>query len=72
MRKYLPHVLIISFVFLLTPTVPAASDMGEIETYKQEVEKNPDDAEAHYNLGYAYGNSGKYEEAIIIQAGNKD
>jgi ssDNA-binding Zn-finger/Zn-ribbon topoisomerase 1 len=26
----------------------------EIETYKQEVEKNPDDAEAHYNLGVAY------------------
>jgi hypothetical protein len=24
--------------------------MGEIETYKQEVEKNPDDAEAHYGL----------------------
>ena len=25
-----------------------------IETYKQEVEKNPDDAKAHYNLGVAY------------------
>ena len=28
--------------------------MEEIETYKQEVEKNPDDAEAHYILGDAY------------------
>ncbi len=28
--------------------------MKEIETYKQEVEKNPDDAEAHYNLGVVY------------------
>ena len=28
--------------------------MKEIETYKQEVEKNPDDTEAHYNLGVAY------------------
>ncbi len=55
MRKSaLLHVLIISFVFLLTPTVQAASYAGEIETYKQEVEKNPDDAEAHFNLGVAY------------------
>ena len=55
MRKStLLHVLIISFVFLLTPTVQAASYAGEIETYKQEVEKNPDDAEAHCGLGLAY------------------
>jgi thioredoxin-like negative regulator of GroEL len=26
----------------------------EIETCKQEAEKNPDDAEAHFNLGSAY------------------
>jgi hypothetical protein len=32
MRKYLPHILIISFVFLLTPTVLVASYAGEIET----------------------------------------
>ena len=64
MRKYLLHVLIISFVFFLTPTVPVASYTGEIETYKQEVEKNPDDALAHYNLGVGYGESGMYEEAI--------
>ena len=47
MRKYLLHVLIISFVFLLAPIVPVASYAGEIETYKQEVEKNPDDVDAH-------------------------
>ena len=28
--------------------------MKEIETYKQEVEKNPDDAAAHFNFGSAY------------------
>ena len=44
MRKYLLHVLIISFVFLLTPTVPAASYAGEIETCKEKVRNNPDDA----------------------------
>ncbi len=65
MRKStLLHVLIISFVFLLTPTVQAASYAGEIETYKQEVEKNPDDAKARYNLGVAYYDSGKYKEVI--------
>ena len=56
MRKYLLHVLIISFVFLLAPTVQAAPYLvywpsklyaGDIETYKQEVEKNPDDVDAH-------------------------
>ncbi len=64
MKKYLLHVLIISFVFLLTPTVQVASYAGAIEDAKEEVRKNPDDAAANYNLGYAYGNSGKYEEAI--------
>ena len=64
MKKYLPHILIISFVFILAPIVPVASYAGEIETYKQEVEKNPDDADAHYNLGLTYLKSGKYEEAI--------
>ena len=38
--------------------------MEEIETYKQEVEKNPDDADAHNGLGDAYLKSGRYEEAI--------
>ena len=28
--------------------------MDEIKTYKQRVEKNPDDAEAHFNLGVAH------------------
>ena len=54
MRKYLLHVLIISFVFLLAPTVHVASYAGELEDAKEEVRKNPDDAEAHYMLGLAY------------------
>jgi hypothetical protein len=33
--------------------------MEEIEFYKEEVRKNPDDAWAHLNLGFAYNNSGK-------------
>jgi len=56
MRKYLLlHVLIISFVFFLTPTIQAASDVEEeIEAYKQAIRINPDYVEAHYNLGLAY------------------
>ena len=64
MRKYLLHVLIILFVFLLAPTAQVASYAGEIETWKEEVRMNPDDAYAHFGLGYAYVISGKYQEAI--------
>ena len=38
--------------------------MEEIETYKQEVEKNPDDAEAHFNLGVAYHYSNDRNSAL--------
>jgi tetratricopeptide (TPR) repeat protein len=64
MRKYLLHVLIISFVFLLAPTAQVVSYAGEIETWKEEVRMNPDDAYAHYNLGAAYYELGRHEEAI--------
>ena len=46
MRKYLLHVLIISFIFLLAPTAHVASYAGELEDAKEEVRKNPDDAVA--------------------------
>ena len=39
MRKYLLHVLIISFVFLLAPTAQVASYAGEIEDAKEKVRK---------------------------------
>ena len=64
MRKYLPHILIIPFVFLLVPTAQVASYAGELEDAKEEVRKNPDDAEAHFNLGNAYYLSGKRKEAM--------
>ena len=54
MRKYLLHVLIISFVFLLAPTVHVATCAGEIEDAKEKVRKYPDDALAHFFLGLAY------------------
>ena len=71
MRKYLLHVLIISFVFLLVPTacinrkVEEHFNLGNayyesgkwkeaIESYKQAIRIDPDDAIAHYNLSLAY------------------
>jgi tetratricopeptide (TPR) repeat protein len=54
MRKYLPHIFIISFVFLLVPTAHVATYAGEIEDAKEEVRKYPDEAWAHNNLGLAY------------------
>ena len=64
MRKYLLHILIISFVFLLVSTAHVASYAGEIENAKEEVRNNPDDAKAHYNLGLAYKKSGMNKKAI--------
>ena len=66
MRKYLPHVLIISFVFILAPTAQVASFDAKkgLEDAKEEVRKNPDDPEAHYNLGLAYGANGMGKKAI--------
>ena len=44
-----------------------------IEAYKQAIRINPDDADAHYNLGNAYGSSGMNKEAIeAYKHGNKD
>jgi len=54
MRKYLLHVLIISFVFLLAPTAQVASHAGELEDAKEEVRKYPDEAWAHGLLGVAH------------------
>ena len=51
MRKYLLHILIISFVFILAAT---ASYAGEIEDAKEEVRKNPDSPGAHNSLGVCY------------------
>ena len=65
MRKYLPHILIISFVFILAPYVGSATaHVASVEYYEREVGKDPDDAEANFHLGEAYHQLGKYKKAI--------
>ena len=65
MKKYLLHILIISFVFLLAPSGCNISKFNlKIDKLQSEVRKNPDYADAHYNLGIAYHELGKYKEAI--------
>ena len=64
MRKYLLHILIISFIFLLAPTAHVATYAGKIEDAKENVRKYPDEVEAHFGLGCAYGDAANWKEAI--------
>ena len=66
MRKYLLHVLIISFIFLLAPTAQAASyeDEKRIEDAKEVVRNNPDDADAHFYLASAYQRARMHKKSI--------
>ena len=55
MRKRLTlHVLIISLVFLPASAIQASDVDETIESYKQAIRINPDDAEAHYFLDRSY------------------
>ena len=57
-----------SFLLLInkkTHNSSKASDVEEeIESYKMAIRINPDDLEAHFNLGNNYQKSGMYKEAI--------
>ncbi len=65
MRKYLLRALIISFVFLLTPTTQAASDVeATIDEDKQAAGENSDDAKVYFDRGVDYLKSGMYKESI--------
>jgi len=67
MRKYLLHVLVTSFVFFLTPTTQAASDVeATIDEDKQAAGENSDDATVYFDRGVDYLKSGMYKEAIEV------
>ncbi len=63
-----PYLLIITTILYLVLTggmsLANDSDAETIEALKQAVKINPDDADAHYNLGVTYVKSGMYKESI--------
>jgi len=60
-----PYLLIITAILylVLTGGMSLAKDSG-LEARKQAVKMNPDNANAHANLGLAYIKSGMHKEAI--------
>ena len=59
-------------IILVMPLKRLGMDTEAIESYRQAIRINPDFAEAHYNLGIAYVNSGMDKEAIESYTGDKD
>ncbi len=63
-----PYLLIITAILYLVLTAGMSlaknSDAETIEALKQAVKINPDDADAHFNLGAAYFELGMYKETI--------
>lgn len=67
-----PYLLIITVILCLVLTgsmslaLAEDSDAETIEACKQAAKKNPDDAQARFNLGVAYLKSGMYKESIEV------
>jgi len=57
----LAPLLVVLFVVISSPVISMA---GELEDAKEDVRKYPNDSAAHYNLGIAYDELGRYKEAI--------
>jgi tetratricopeptide (TPR) repeat protein len=61
-RWFLPAPIVVALLVVVTS--PVISWAGQLEDALERVRQNPNDAAAHHNLGVAYNNLGKYEEAI--------
>ncbi len=66
MKKLYLLIITVTMCLVLTGSISLAkdSDADTIEACKQAARNNPDDAEAHFNLGVSYIKSGMYKEAI--------
>ena len=60
-RWFLLAPILVALFVVISPVVSWA---GELEDAQKKVRQNPNDADAHYNLGVAYNNLGQYQEAI--------
>ncbi len=60
--KYSILLIIIFSICLSSPTIFAEDAV--IEEYKTEVKNNPDDADAHFNLGLLYNLSNDKDSAL--------
>lgn len=59
-------IITVTICLLFTGGISLANDSNtqSIEACRLAVEKNPDDAKSHFNLGIAYLKSGMYQETI--------
>ena len=60
MKRLIPIIL----ALLVIGISPFVSLAGELVDAQERVRLNPDDADAHYNLGNAYYDLGQYQEAV--------
>ena len=61
LRLFLLAPIVLALLVVISPSISWA---GELEDAKEDVRKYPNDSAAHYNLGYAYDESGLYQKAI--------
>ena len=63
-RNILILLVVVSILIIFSTLIFTSETKDAVESLKQAIRINPDDADAHYNLGVAYGNLGLYKDAI--------
>ena len=63
-RFLLAPIVVVLLVVVTSPVAWA----GFLEDKQEAVRQNPNDAQAHHNLGLAYANSERYQDSIASQS----